>query len=318
MKFRIPESIIKSFLIEQFGDIKETSSGEIRINSPFTDDRKFHLYVNPRKGVVHDFKTNYGNDFVSFVGDYLQMNKSKVIPFLIREYSSKSISQDFSVSEFLEKSRDLVIPNGLFWFLEQKHGVIRDQAYKYLKKRRISDKVINELGYIFEPGSEYNKMIFIPFYEDGELVYFLCRDFTEKNILRYNNPKGLNSKNYVYNIDRIEDTVFIFEGVFDAMSLEDQVGTAMLSSDLGKEQAIKIINKIPRTIIFVPDNDEIGKKTLEKNIKLMLKYKPPSINFDILVYKIEEVKDFSETGKNFIEIEKCFKWKKTNILFNIF
>lgn len=313
MKLKIPENIVIAFLEDNFGDIKRTNSDEIRINSPFVDDRKFHMYINPVKGVVHDFKSGYSGGFISFIGEYLNIGNRAVISHLIRNYSGRGSMKDFSITEYIEKNKEFELPEGLNWFSEIKKGVIRNQAYKYLKKRNLSEEIINEFGYIYQPGSEYNRMVFIPFYEDGELVYYICRDFTGKNDLRYNFPHGLNSKQFIYNIDKIKDTVFIFEGVFDAIALEEQIGTAMLSSDLGKEQATKILNRAPKDIVFVPDNDETGKRTLEKNIQLLLTYKPPSLNLNIWIYEIKEVKDFSETGRKYIDMRECKKWKKLDL-----
>jgi len=313
MKFKIPENIILAFLQDNFGDIKHTSSGEIRINSPFADDRKFHMYINPDKGVVHDFKSGYSAGFASFVGEYLDLGSRAAISHLIQNYSGRGSLNDFSITEYLETAKELVIPEGLYWFADEGSGPIHRQAYHYLTKRNVPLEVIDDLGYIYEPGSEYNKMIFIPFYEEGKLVYFICRDFTDKNYLRYNFPHDLNSKQYVYNIDKVEDEVFIFEGVFDAFMLKDQVGTAMLSADLGKEQATKILDRAPKNIIFVPDNDEAGKSTLDKNIKLLLKYKPPSLDLTIWIYTLTRTKDFAETGDNYINIKRCKKWQKLNL-----
>jgi len=316
MKFKIPENIIIAFLENNFGDVKRTtSSDEIRINSPFSDDRKFHMYINPEKGLVNDFKSGYSGSFISFAGEYLNLGTRATISHLIKNYSvgGSGLIDNFSITEYIEKTQEFELPDGLRWFSEHNEGIIGRQALKYLKNRKISEEVINELGYIYEPGSEYDKMIFIPFYEDGELVYYICRDFTGDNYLRYNFPHGLNSKKFVYNIDKIDDSVFIFEGVFDALALEKQVGTALLSADLGKDQASKILNRAPKDIIFVPDNDETGSKTLQKNINMLWKYKPPSINPNIWVYEISDVKDFSETGQNFINMAECNKWQKLDL-----
>ena len=313
MKFKIPENIIIAFLQDNFGDLRKTSSDEIRINSPFADDRKFHMYINTEKGVVKDFKSGYSGSFISFASEILSLGNRAVISHLIKNYSGRGSMEDFSITEFMEVSQEFELPEGLNWFAEAKNGIIRNQAYKYLERRKIPEEIINEFGYVYQTGSEYNRMIFIPFYEESELVYYICRDFTGKNDLRYNFPHGLNSKKFVYNIDKIKDTVFIFEGVFDALALKEQVGTAMLSADLGKEQATKILNRAPKNIIFVPDNDETGESTLEKNIKLLLKYRPPSLDLTIWIYKLEGVKDFSETGQNYIDVIKCKKWQKLDL-----
>ena len=117
----------------------------------------------------------------------------------------------------------------------------------------------------------------------------------------------------MYNHDKIEDVLFIFEGVMDAISLQGQVGTAMLSADIGREQCIKILNRAPNTIVFVPDNDEAGEKTLERNINLLMKFKPPSLNLKVLIYKVEDAKDFNESKQNHIFLMKCEKWQSKDI-----
>ena len=208
----------------------------------------------------------------------------------------------------------LVLPDGITFFYEKKDGIIRNQAWNYLVQRGIPEENIIKLGYIYDPSSEFNKRIFVPFYENNILVYFIARDFTGKNIMRFKNPKGLDSKNFVYNIDEIHDDVFIFEGLFDALMLKEQIGTAMLSADLGVEQIKKIWDTAPKRIIFVPDNDETGKRTLSRNIDLAVKYKPPSLHTEILIFRIEEkFKDFGESGENYIDINKCVRYNKFDV-----
>lgn len=314
MRFRIPPQIIISFINSHFTGVKETSTGEIRVNTPFANDSKFHLYINPVKGVVKDFKTGYGSDFITFVSDFLDLNKREIIPYLIREFSVEgdSIAIENPVSS---ASQDLNIPTtGLHFFAIKREGLIRNIAYGYLKSRKIPEDNIEDLGYIFDENSEYHNTIFIPYYENGELVYFVTRDFTDKNPLRYNMPSGINSKQFVYNIEKMREggNVFIFEGLLNALSLNKQVGTAMLSADLGKEQAIKILDTAPKNIIFVPDNDEAGEKSLAKNIKLLLRYKPPSLSLSVFTYRVSPYNDFNEmvkkTDNHIIDFNKCERW----------
>lgn len=311
MKFKIPPEVIIKYLEDNFGEVRQTSTGELRVNSPFSNDKKFHLYVNPEKAVFHDFKTGIGGTFYDLVQEVSGIQKNSVLKYMAQNYSFKAFQFSFHKEETTSKL--LQLPNGVHYFYENVHGIIRDAAYNYLKRRRIPENIIDTLGYIHDPGSEFDRRIFIPFYEDNILVYFIARDFTNNNFLRYKNPSGINSKEFVYNIDEIKDEVFIFEGVFDALMLNTQVGTAMLSADLSKKQAIKILDKAPKKIIFVPDNDDTGRNTLEKNINTILQYKPNSLRIEIFVYEITGVKDFSETGMNFIDIKKCKKWRRYDL-----
>jgi hypothetical protein len=307
VRIKVPENIIKAFLEANFGRIKETSTGEWRINSPFESDKKMHLYIHPKKALVMDFKSGYKGTFTEFVATYLSIPKNQVLPLLLKEYSNRTDLENFNIEEYIDKSPDLVLPEGLHFFADEPTGPIRDQAYNYLVGRHIPEENIQDLGYIYAPGTEFDRSIFIPFYESGSLVYFITRDFTGTNRLRYNNPSGVNSKKYIYNYDRLpQDCIFVFEGVFDAISLRPpQYGTALLSADLSRDQAIRILEKAPYKVVFVPDNDEAGKKTLEKNIRTLLRYKPPSINPEIFIYEINNAKDFNETRLQHIHIESC-------------
>jgi Toprim-like len=262
---------------------------------------------------VFDFKTGYKGDLIGFIAEFLQTGRKDVIPYLVKEYGQKGGLETFDLENFIEKEENLELPKGLHFFSQAEKSPIRDQAYNYLVSRKIPEENIKELGYIYEPGTWFDRSIFIPFYENGRIVYFITRDFTQKSNQRYKNPNGVDSKQYVYNIDKFKDTIFIFEGVMDAISLRGQVGTAMLSCDLGIKQCVKILNKAPNTIVFVPDNDETGERTLDNNIKNLLYYKPPSLDLRILVYRVKGAKDFNESSEQYIYLAKCEGYKQKDV-----
>lgn len=225
------------------------------------------------------------------------------------------------------EERNLEIPDGVKYFAETTEGLFRDIAFNYLQKRGIPQSRINNLGYVYEPSSMYNKTVFFPFYEDGVLVFYVCRDYTgtrfrysddgTKTPVRYLNPKGGGAGNYVYSIDDIEEggDVFIFEGLMDALMLEHQVGTAMMKAHLSSTQASKIWNRMPGRVILVPDTDKAGQEALKRNISMIGKYKPPSLNSEILVYDIPKpYKDLNESGIHEIDINDCKPYSKMRAL----
>lgn len=304
---------MENFLRTHLGEVKKSGTGEWRVNSPFTSDKKFHLYIEPNKGLVFDFKSGFKGTVVSFVAEVLQITKQEVIPILFREYGVAGIVVPEKIEDLIEKDEGLVLPAGLHFFTENNVSPIRDQAYNYLVERQIPEENIKELGYIYDPGSEFDRTIFIPFYENGRIVYFVARDFTGKANKRYTNPHGINTKQFLYNYDRIDDRVFIFEGVMDALSLRGQVGTAMFSADLGRDQAIKIFHRGVSTVCFIPDNDETGRKTLDKNIRTLISFKPPSVNLKIYIYRVKGAKDFNESGEHYIFLQTCEEYKPNDI-----
>lgn len=326
-KFKIPESIIENFITSNFKEAKQTATGQWQFNSPFVQDSKKRLYIDPKKGAWFDQKQQKGGEFAQFVSLYLNINIKDAIPTLLKEYSIKE-GNKVAFSEVVSTSKELELPKGLNFFFEKTDGIIYKKAKKYLIGRGI-DVENSDLGYIYEPGSPFNNRIFVPFYENGEMVYFIARAF-DNNTLRYYNAEGINSGDYVFNIDKIEDEVIICEGVFDALAIYPQVATAILGNKLTKTKVLKILDKDPKRIIFVPDCDEDPKtkalieKNLELNIKMFMDYKMPSQNIEFYVFRLPEkykkYKDFSKysevTGIHNINIEDCEKYNKKTIPIN--
>ncbi len=256
--------------------------------------------------------------FSYFISKYLDISEKEVLLYLAKEYGfgKKENKELVKLIEEEDKKITLELPKGLHFFSENKMGLFGNMALSYLRDRLIPEEYIQEMGYIYDPGSEYNNRIFIPFFENGEIVYYICRDFTGTSYIRYANPHNINSKQFVYNIDKLQDTLFICEGVFDAISIKNIIGTAILSANLGELQAQKIMANAPSKIIIVPDNDETGEKTLEDNVKMLIKYQPPSFTTQILVYRLEPgIKDLNsrltKTGKDTINIEECIPFNES-------
>ena len=92
----------------------------------------------------------------------------------------------------------------------------------------------------------------------------------------------------------------------------EQAATCLLSADVGTKQLEKIFDKEPKTIIYVPDQDETGIKKMNSNIKKILTYCPYS-GLDIYIYNVPKgCKDLNDmkikTGKNYILKKECTKY----------
>lgn len=322
MNIKIPESTIENYIYSNFSEAKLSKSKEINFNSPFVNDGKKRLYVNPSKESYFDQKEQKGGTFINFVMRFEGIDEKSAYLLLLRNYSQSGTFHE-NFQEIIEIEKKLELPTGMKFFFEQdtlsRSGKL---AKAYLTKRGIFSE---DFGYVYDPHGDfketYHNRVIFPFYEEGKLVYYIGRDIG-KSKLRYKNPSGLDAGNFVFQIDKLTDDVFIFEGVTDALSLkEPQVGTAMLSNKMKMTQIVKILDRAPKRIIFVTENDtnetaiKAGKKNLEWNIKTLLKYKPASINIKIYTYNPPiGYKDFNalaaKTGKHFIDIEKeCIEWK---------
>jgi DNA primase len=321
MDFKVPEATIENFVLSNFKETKPTVSGELHFNSPFEKDGKLRLYVSKEKSSYFDQKSQTGGSFVSFVSKYLGISLRDAAITLIKDYSYKT---DEEYKSIVEVHKDIELPNGLKFFFESDPS---SRTYKIAKKY-LDNRCIptDDLGYVYDPKGDpkesYHNRIFIPFYEEGRLVYFIARTFEKDNEFRYKNPSGIDAGKFVFQIDKLLDDIFIFEGVFDALSLHaPQIGTAMLSNKLKQIQITKILDLAPKRIIFITENDKndaairAGRINLEWNLKTMMKYKPSSLNIEFFIYNPPiEYKDFNEmsykTGKHYIDIEnECMPWK---------
>ena len=303
---------------------KLNSSGEYIIRSPFVDDRKGKLYVNKETGQWIDFKASgsrttdlTSGSFLMFVKEYLGLaTASEAIKYLVDNYNFKTEKEEEKTENTDSKKvlKDLIIKDGLKLFGDGKNlGMFGKIAYNYVLERKLDDSYYPRLGYVFNSNSKFDKRVIIPFFENGKMVYFLARSVDPKNLLRYLNPGKLDSKEYVFNIDKINEEVVLCEGVFDAMSItKDQPASCLLSADIGTKQLSKIYEKKPNTIIYVPDQDETGFKKMQKNINKIIAYCPYS-GLNIYIYNVPKgCKDLNDmkvkTGKDFILKKECVKY----------
>jgi len=325
MKFN--KSELEKYIIEEFPEAEFSASdeNEIHFNTPFDNDNKKRLYVNLNNSAWYDQKRQVGGkNFITFLAEYLETSKEKA--FL--EYRKKTFlrlgeevpKREMITEEDLER-KDLELPDGkVFAFGEEEE--LEKEALKYLQDRKIKT---DSLGYVLS--GKFANRIIIPFYENEKLVYYIARSFDD-NPFRYRNPSNAKAGDFLYNYDKIKDELFIFEGVFDALSLEEQVGTAMLSSVIKEKQVKKIYEKSPSKIIFVTDNDKkittriTILENLIKTFTMFQRYKPNSVNCNFYIYKIpEKYKDFNEmkvdTNKSKINTDEYEPFNSGKIIVEI-
>lgn len=342
----INRETVLNFLQEYFTCYAFSGNDEVHFNSPFFADKKRRLYMNLNTGKWFDQHEQRGGSFQSFVSEVLGVSSDDAKLVIEKEFSTPLAQQKTDIRDVLqsiteklesepEKSEIDVENDESESLIDSIHPIMfddycqdydksRELALEYLNNRKISP---SGLGYFPLDDANYQERIFIPFYENNQLVYFVARTFNKVCTLRYKNPNGLSAGDYVFNYDKIEDELIVMEGVFDALSVSaPQVATAMLSNKMKEEQARKImgISSLKR-IIFVPDCDkkpETRKLILNnmiKNYDLLNQFRRPYRRFEFYVYYIPEpYKDFNEykqgTRNGNIKIEDCEKFSKSSIM----
>ena len=312
----IPSSLIQSFITSEF-DSKLTSTGEYIIHSPFCDDKKGKLYINKESGVWIDFKGGEQGSFLKLVKEYMGFSSfSETIKYLVENYDLKYKEKEIKIENpdnkkailsFVNKERPKLFGDG------NNLGIIGKQAYSYVLKRKLEKEYYPTMGYIYNPDSKFNRRVLVPFFENGKIVYFVARSIDKNNNLRYLCIENLDSKEFVFNIDKINEEFIIAEGVFDACSITtEQASTCLLSADIGVKQLEKIFMKRPKKLIYVPDSDKTGKLKMDRNIKKFITYCPYQ-GLEVYVYEVPKpFKDLNElkiaTGKNYILKKECSRY----------
>ncbi len=157
----------------------------------------------------------------------------------------------------------------------------------------------------------FGDMIIIPTYENGDLVHFQGRIVNPRyeNQSRYMNPKG--SRNEIvgfYDLLQEDDSIFITEGPFDAMTLFNYSSTYLMGGHLSEHQIQKLLRKNPKELILVPDHESDSEKeeknleNIRKNIERIKSVVPPSVK--VCIYKWYENysgKDINEASTTTVE-----------------
>lgn len=136
-------------------------------------------------------------------------------------------------------------------------------AIEYVHRRSID---ISKYQFYWTPEEAYNlhRRIIIPFYYRGETIGYTSRAITDGVKPKYWSSHPADT---VFNIDNQRpDSKFVIvsEGPFDAMSID---GVAVSGAEISDQQA-EVIDRLQREVIYVPDSDRAGRKTVDRAIEL--------------------------------------------------
>lgn len=136
-------------------------------------------------------------------------------------------------------------------------------AIEYVHRRNIN---FTKYKFFWTPEEAYNlhRRIIIPYYYRDNII-----GFTSRAIVDGIKPKYWSSHpaDFVFNLDSQKTKnkfVIVCEGPFDAMSIDGVSVSGAEISDIQAEQ----IDRLQREVIYVPDSDQQGRKTIDRAIEL--------------------------------------------------
>lgn len=169
--------------------------------------------------------------------------------------------------EELQKINEFVSKN-LEAFL--KNSEAQAELLGYLATRYIGEEAIYKYHLFLREDAQGQKRVYIPIYEQGQAVAYIGRAIDSNAQLRYMNSQGTIQP---FNIDYLskeaeteDEPLFICEGVFDAISIEEQGKKAIaLNSTQNVDKFCDTIKKHLETakqykFIIATDNDEARTK----------------------------------------------------------
>lgn len=188
--------------LQMLGDLRRTGNkDQVRFQEcPFCSNTKFKFYVNLKKGLYYCHRCGVGGRIKTFQSP-LDKFKERVSNFLRP-----------GIKVVIKKDPEIMLPKEIIYPIYPKHGM----PYRYLERRQITreEQVRYRIGYC--SSGNFEDRIILPVYDNGVLVYFMGRSFTDREPRYMNSPT---SKEHVI-FKSFEGKVghaVVVEGVFSAL-----------------------------------------------------------------------------------------------------
>lgn len=215
---------------------------------------------------------------------------------LISKYETFSIELSDNIRSNTEKEKPLKIIKALpkeYKMVGLYDSKLDKIVRKQLKKRGFSLIKSMMLGFGYCGTGEYAQRLIIPFYKNGEIIYFNARQITNSGP-KYKNPTeeefGIGKGQIIYNYDALNfyNKVWIFEGVFNAATI-GMNATATGGKQLSDWQLNEYITSPCKKIIIGLDDD-----AYPEALKIALKISPYK---QVKILMFPKGKDANDLGK---------------------
>jgi DNA primase len=281
-----------------FGDYKLHSDykGQISFDCPVCSydikqlehgDGKGNLEINYRRGVYKcwscaETHETHGSIY-KLIKKYGNPRQNKKFLLLMPE----------EVDEVKRIYKKVYLPKEFISFKDVSQGLKLTpqfkQAWNYIKKRNITDEMIERFNIGFCYNGLYENRIIIPSY-DTELTlnYFIARSYLSKTKLKYKNPE-VQKEIIIWNEHLInwEERLYIVEGAFDSIFVPNSI--PMLGKFMSDNLFKTIYTKAKKDIVIVLDPDAWNDAT-----KLYHKMNCGKLMGRVFVVKLEGDEDIAD------------------------
>lgn len=256
-----------------FGDENLRLKGnEILTHTPFAEDHKFHLWMNPgggkreiSGGAYRCWYTDRSGSLIALVAELDNISYEEAEEILTGTTSLRTLEKQ--VHEFFNsKEEDVIIETpkvdlDLPPFSYSIDHMTCTNRWKQKATTYLEGRKIPTTGLYVCTGGDYSNRIIIPYLDpNGKLVYFNARTMSDKkSVIRYMKPddKALNQTEVLYcpKWPRNGTKIYLTEGEFDTISLHlcGLASAAFAGKSMSGSQIEMIRSYIP---VLSFDNDE--------------------------------------------------------------
>lgn len=242
---------------------------QVMVSCPFHKDKSPSMGIDVLRGVAHCFSCSWSGSIEKLYKELTNGNLRKELGYLDDPFTSFSSSLNFQYITDDTKLKDIYINADL--------SLMRD-AYAdptcaaYLRKRGIPEPVAKSMGFkyaddILINNNRFRNRLLIPVYEDGRLISIEGRRILDNDETKVLYPRN-SSVNTLFDIDNLDttDTLYAVEGLMDLAVLRTSSvfknSTSIFGANITRRQ-IELFKKFPK-IVYIPDSDAAGEKTVEK------------------------------------------------------
>tara|TARA_R100001143_G_scaffold33624_1_gene32038 strand:+ start:3534 stop:4529 length:996 start_codon:yes stop_codon:yes gene_type:complete len=299
-------SYIRAYIDSNFKGCGKYSSNNAEYMMPSVfveDDWKHKFSINTNTGLWQDFKAHRQGNFIQFVAQVEKISyrraEAKVVFENIGEPDEPSSPYTPPVQTKLEIDTSSWIPIDIYSCHSSNSFV--QLAWKYLWDRKLFNvDFVQDEPFYFASDGEYKNRIIIPFRGvSGDIYFFQARALFNDHP-KYLNPVGIKASSVLYPYLN-SDEVLVCEGPLDAISLHlaGINATATMGSSPSQFQ-IEIMKQGGCELIIAYDNDEAGKKGIEKLERLRKQLMLPAIK---ICPPPPAFKDWNEAWKEDFDIK---------------
>ena len=242
---------IVNLLNRVLGDkgLKLKKQDEYMYWSPFVTHHKRKLQINIKNQNWHCWVSNVGgrNFYQLFKKVSASREQFAELVELVGENKYYKVKKD-------DSKINVTLPKEFKPLWNGGDGIVKRHALNYLYKRGITDKDIMKHNIGFCDEGQYSNRIIIPSYDsDGQLNFFVGRDFYNSK-MKYKNsptPKDVIGFDLFVNWD---EPIILCEGVFDAMAFKRNA-IPLFGKNVMKKLHKKIIESQVKTLYLALDND---------------------------------------------------------------